>query len=347
MSTKQDRVAPRTAEDIERRNNYAKSFAEAVGIAKDARETAEEAKSMASDPAKSLTADEVFNILTNNGALQGIFRGEDGEIYINASYLRSGIISSEDGSIKIDLTKGATQPVFNTGISTNGVLVRGDEVGTPVVFEVGAVRITANGKELDTLRVIYYSSDGTALGTISETFESSTYEPTGITQRFINKDDTKGFNLFSGSKIAGIDLYNGSISSSANRVGRFIATPSGSILAADSINPGKKVLFTGNVAQGETAEVPLTSFYDLFAIRLGNADNTYQTVCLAYKVGNVIRGVGGWSGTSSHSKELYFFSATFSGDTWTLEDAGVHTVKLAGTIEAGTQLNLKSVIGII
>lgn len=39
-----------------------------------------------------LTQEEVFNILTNNGASEGIFM-QDGQLYINATYIRSGILT--------------------------------------------------------------------------------------------------------------------------------------------------------------------------------------------------------------------------------------------------------------
>lgn len=88
-----------------------------MGVATDARSKAEQAMSSANNPAGNLTHEDVFNLLTDNGALQGIYRGDDGEIYINASYLKSGIIDasliksgilqSADGSIQLDLSTGA------------------------------------------------------------------------------------------------------------------------------------------------------------------------------------------------------------------------------------------------
>ena len=70
-------------------------------------------------------------------------------------------------------------------------------------------------------------------------------------------------------------------------------------------------------------------------------------VVLAYKHGNTIYGVGGWCGTETAYKQLYFVSITFSGDTWTLVDAGVQDVYTSGGIGAGTRLQLKEVIGVI
>lgn len=87
MSTmsKQDRQGARTAADIERKYNFGKRFAEIMGIAEDAQEVAEEAKQAVDE----LDHDEIFKRLTDNGAIQGVFRGDDGQIYINAEYIAS------------------------------------------------------------------------------------------------------------------------------------------------------------------------------------------------------------------------------------------------------------------
>lgn len=104
--SKQDRTAPRTAADLESKYNFGKTFAEMMGLAEDAGKAADEART-AADAAQNvvngLDQDKIFNLLTNNGANQGIFRDENGEIYINASYLASGVIRSADGSLEIDL----------------------------------------------------------------------------------------------------------------------------------------------------------------------------------------------------------------------------------------------------
>lgn len=88
--SKQDRQGARNISEFMSRYNLGKSFAEMFGLAKEAKRVAEEAKSTASDPAKNLTHEEIFNLLTKNGALQGLYRGEDGELYINASYIMTG-----------------------------------------------------------------------------------------------------------------------------------------------------------------------------------------------------------------------------------------------------------------
>ncbi len=56
---------------------------------------------------KRLTQTEVFNKLTNYGTVEGFFLGEDGQIYINATYLSTGILQSKDGStFYLDLDEG-------------------------------------------------------------------------------------------------------------------------------------------------------------------------------------------------------------------------------------------------
>ena len=98
LSDKQDRVAPRTACDILRKYNFGKTFAETMGIAKSAQNTANKAADTSTKSVQALDAkldhEEVFNRLTKNGALQGLYRGDDGELYVNASYLKSGIIDA-------------------------------------------------------------------------------------------------------------------------------------------------------------------------------------------------------------------------------------------------------------
>lgn len=88
----------RTASDIERKYNFDKSFAEVMGLATDAQQIAEEAKEAASNLDSNLTSDEIFNRLTRNGQLQGLFKGVDGEIYINAKFVKSAEMVLENSA---------------------------------------------------------------------------------------------------------------------------------------------------------------------------------------------------------------------------------------------------------
>lgn len=89
MSDKQDRTGARTAADIERKFGFNKSFAEVMGIANDARTEAEKASKAVVKLDEKLDAEEVFNRLTENGKLQGLFKDENGEVYINARYIKA------------------------------------------------------------------------------------------------------------------------------------------------------------------------------------------------------------------------------------------------------------------
>lgn len=87
--SKQDRQGARTPADLERKYNFGENFAEIMGIATDARTTAEEAKKETENIVSKLTHEEIFNLLTNNGKNQGIFKDPNGEIYINAEFIKS------------------------------------------------------------------------------------------------------------------------------------------------------------------------------------------------------------------------------------------------------------------
>ena len=118
-------------------------------------------------------------------------------------------------------------------------------------------------------------------------------------------------------------------------------------MTIDRINPGKKQLWTGTCAVGATITVPNTSDYDLFAIRLGDDGGTYTQSVLAYKSGNEISGVGGWSGTASKSKDLQFVTFTANGNSWHLEDCEYHYVYSDGSLSARTRVNVREIYGVI
>ena len=98
---KQDIARARTTQDLERKYKFGESFAEAFGLAKDAQDAAdkaqqaaEEAKSAAAGVDEALTQEEIFNRLTNDGEDQGIYL-KDGKIYINASYILTGVLLAD------------------------------------------------------------------------------------------------------------------------------------------------------------------------------------------------------------------------------------------------------------
>ena len=231
MSSKQDLVASRTASDVERKYNFGKTFAEVFGLAEDARnaaETAQQAADNAIQAVGSLDQDAIFNLLTNNGALKGLFM-KDGELYINASYLATGVIKSENGKLVIDLS-GVTEPTFNTGISTNGLTVRGDEANAQKLVQIGA-KMGNYGRYAGVMEV--FSTTGERIFKLDESVNTSTGEQQGAILSLYDQDGEKKVWLYSSDTMdSGIQLFNG------NRVAYFIVNNSGNgdLLVADANN---------------------------------------------------------------------------------------------------------------
>ena len=89
--SKQDGYASRTPADLERKYKFGETFAEVFGLVSDARKLAEEAQSAIDG----LDQEQIFNLLTNNGKAQGIYRDDNGDVYVNASYIKSGKLAAE------------------------------------------------------------------------------------------------------------------------------------------------------------------------------------------------------------------------------------------------------------
>ena len=87
---RQDAYSPRTAADLERKYNFGQTFAKVFGLVDDAVRTAEEAKSAY----EGLDQEQIFNLLTNYGKAEGIYRDDNGEVYVNASYIKSGKLAA-------------------------------------------------------------------------------------------------------------------------------------------------------------------------------------------------------------------------------------------------------------
>lgn len=80
----------------------------------------------------SLTQTAIFNKLTNNGAAQGMYMTSDGQLYINAEYIQTGIIKDKNNNITWNLNTGTmvastlaieTDTLRINSSSTRGVIV--------------------------------------------------------------------------------------------------------------------------------------------------------------------------------------------------------------------------------
>lgn len=362
--SKQDRQGVRTAADLEQKYNFGKSFAEVMGIATDAQTAADNAQTAANNAQntannaislidilnKSLSQDEIFNRLTNNGANQGIYRDENGEIYINASYIktgsivadliRSGILGSADGKIRINLD-GGSMPVFNTGISTNGLNVRADEIGAADLFNIFLDTLT-NGTKFISLSG--KNAAGNKIFSLTESFAVNANGTPGNSNGVALRLRSANQNAANTVDIVATD--DSSYLSVGNRLMLGVGVDGTSVLGVDKVNPGKKVLFDGCVAENGKFTVPNTSDYDLFAIQFGTQDAVYANTVLMYKKGDIVSGTGGYA--DANYNYMFFCSASISGDEWTLTGmSGQRTSRSDFTTGSSSGFYLRRVIGII
>ena len=113
---RQDRQGVRLPSEVERKWNFKKRFDDAMDAAAEA---SNEVKQLSED----LDQREIFNRLTNHGKAQGLYLDEEGNLYINASYLATGILSSVDGkTFYLDLVNGILKGQF-TEFSISGKTV--------------------------------------------------------------------------------------------------------------------------------------------------------------------------------------------------------------------------------
>ena len=241
MVSKQDGVAARTPADLERKYSFGKTFAEVMGYATDAQTAAEiatEAANRANSAVDGLDQEEIFRRLTNDGQAQGIYRDPDtGEIYINASYLATGVIASADGTANIDLTIGIAR--FFNGLIANGLWVRSKATDDIDLFRVATAPNSTNGNPY--FYAVARSATGEALFYLSETFDSTTGEPNGVNLRLSSPDGVFDAEMTATNTGAQVNLRKGTS-------GRAVASidENGEVmLSADKIN-GKVISWKAN-----------------------------------------------------------------------------------------------------
>ena len=167
---------------------------------------------------KRLNQTTIFNKLTNNGAVEGFFLGEDGQIYINATYLSTGILQSKDGStFFLDLDEG--------------------------ILKMDAAELTIGGKGLADAAlndlsqegiVDVLTDDGTAKGIVlinGQLYFNASYINTGQ----LNADlITAGVLKSQKEDVFKLDLKNGTFSMSGT--GKFMSKDGKSYVTVDGNN---------------------------------------------------------------------------------------------------------------
>lgn len=128
---------------------------------------------------------------------------------LNASLIKTGVLTSSDGKISIDLNGGNT-PIFNTGISTDGLNIRADEAGAKDVFNVDVYK-TSTGRYYGVLRL--RNTDDKLLLNLTETFTEDYSETTGAIMEIYNNSHYKSVQIGSSSDNCFVYLvHNGKIS---------------------------------------------------------------------------------------------------------------------------------------
>lgn len=103
------------------------------------------ANQAAANPINKLTQAQIFNKLTNNGQIEGIYM-QGGKLYLNASYIASGEIASRNRNVVINLDTGATtilDGLINLG--NGNFMVDSTGYFQANVGKIGGLRIANSG----------------------------------------------------------------------------------------------------------------------------------------------------------------------------------------------------------
>ncbi len=188
-----------------------------------------------------LTQSEVFNALTNNGALQGLYMS-NGNLYINASYIKTGqLLASLITTGKIQSNNGKVYFDLDNNELVCDKLVATDT--TPVVAQVGRSLISGSSYEY----ALQVNRNNYADGTVVIHPADSSYDFAGI------RTKARGMMLrvhsgASSTEDSRIDIRSTTISIetcySASSGGAYVHVSTGAVELAGS-GSGNHVLLTG------------------------------------------------------------------------------------------------------
>lgn len=111
--------------------------------------------------------------------------------------IEAGLIQSADGKISIDLSSNADFATFNSGISTNGLVVRADETDAKKLFSVDAYKVPGEEDEYF-VNVSMQSASGSEIMRITETFEPETKTPVGCSFSIKNQSGDAAVSMSTG-----------------------------------------------------------------------------------------------------------------------------------------------------
>ena len=139
----------------------------------------EKAKQAAIDDVdESLTQEEIFNRLTDNGTAQGLyFDPNTGQIYVNASYIRSGTLilgglNDQNGTLEVQDASGTAFGTLNLNGFTFTKILQPTNMKRDTVLKEGSVQFYANNTEAGAFYAEYgtLASGATSLILYSDSF---------------------------------------------------------------------------------------------------------------------------------------------------------------------------------
>lgn len=183
-----------------------------------------------------LTQEDLFNILTNNGVVQGIYL-QNGQLYINAQYIATGRLASADGSSYWDINTG--EMVIGNG--TGQITVTGDIEATSLSAK-DSIKIYNSNKEHEIINGDY-STDGLIMTVIGCDLEKFSTSQTPIPSVVLNKSGSTGVVTINAGSIG----LNGSVSTG--------------YLATEDISAAGNVSLTGKLIASSAAITNIISAY--------------------------------------------------------------------------------------
>lgn len=188
---------------------------------------------------KRQTQFDIFNKLTNYGAVQGIFMEKDGQIFINAAYISTGILQSKDGeTFYLDLDEGILK------MNAKEFFVGGEQIDPDSLKKLTQeelVRIWTADGAADGLYLyegqLYINAEYIKSGTLDASLIKA-----GVLQ---SRDDGETFKL---------DLDNGTFSMAGT--GKFMAPDKKSYITVDG---GSFVLYAMNT-DGDFVDIARIGF---------------------------------------------------------------------------------------
>lgn len=159
-----------------------------------------EAGSIAADAVDAQTQLDIFNKLTNNGALQGLYM-EDGKLYINCEYLGAQTITSANGVLSINLATGILNISMGKNalkISTNGMTYSNPD------GHLGSSYVGSSGLSVSNFsQYVLHYPEATEVGQEGEVFLYWNVTDTGR-RKLLRVDDilAESISVSSGSNLA-------------------------------------------------------------------------------------------------------------------------------------------------